>query len=128
MMEAAKHEFDRETLKCGDEAPEFARIAARQDLVTKRLKPTMMIPFIAFLIIDFKFFPHSNNWVVVSFGMATALWAGAVNAYSLYLRITVHCPKCGNRFGSGARCASCSLPRHTQSSISGQPLFESIDT
>ncbi|GAC1431612.1 MAG: hypothetical protein NVSMB62_28610 [Acidobacteriaceae bacterium] len=123
MMEAAKHAFDRETLKCGDEAPDFARIAARQDLVTKRLKPTMMLPFIVFLLIDLKFFKDSNNWIVVSIGMLTVLWAGAVNFYSLYLRITVHCPKCGNRFGSGDKCASCSLPRHAPST-----MFQPIGT
>jgi hypothetical protein len=117
----------QDRIKSVDDDPQASRTVARQDLVTKWLKPTAMIPFIVFLLIDFSYFPHSNSWLVVSLGLATVAWAGCVNAYSLYLRVTFHCPKCGNRFGSSARCLSCSLPRHAQPPSDG-PMFESLET
>ena len=125
-IESLRSPEDR--IKSADDDPTASRLAARQELVTKRLKPTAIIPFIVFLIIDFSFFPHSNNWLVVSLGLATVLWAGGINAYSLYLRITFRCPKCGNRFGSNDNCLSCSLPRHAPPPNIGEPMFESLES
>jgi hypothetical protein len=115
-------------IKSVDDDPTASRLAAQQKLITKWLKPTAMIPFIVFLIIDFRFFPHSNNWLVVSLGLTTVLWAGVINAYSLYLRITFRCPKCGNRFGSNENCLSCSLPRHAPPPSDDGPMFESLES
>jgi hypothetical protein len=95
-----------------DDDPTASCLAKRRELLDKWYKPTAMLPFIIFLIIDFSFFMHSTGWFLTSIGLATVLWAGGVNIYSLYLRITFRCPKCHNRFGSGENCLSCALPKH----------------
>ena len=98
-----------------DDDPIAAKLVRLQEIVNKWLKPTAMLPFILLLIVDFKFFPTTNNWLLVSLGLATVLWATGVNMYSFYLRMAFRCPRCGDRFGSSENCIHCSLPRHAPS-------------
>jgi len=115
-----------EELKSVDDDPTASRLAARQELILKWFKPTAMLPFILVLLIDFGLFKGSDNWILTTLGLASVAWAGGVNIYSLYIRINFLCPRCHKRFGSGATCLSCSLPRHT-APIDSQ-MFESVES
>jgi hypothetical protein len=116
-----------EEIKCLDDDPVASRLAARQNLILKWLKPTAMVPFILVLIINFTFFAHSNNGFLVALGLATVAWVTGVNIYSLFLRLTLRCPRCHNRFGSSDNCISCSLPRHRVPTESSNAVFEPLD-
>jgi hypothetical protein len=112
MTDIENFEVPNDQIKCVDDVPEAARLADRQQFLNRWYRPVAMAPFAVFLFIDFKFFPNSNNWLVVGIGLATLVWAVGVAGYAFYLLTTFKCPKCHERFGLGEVCKSCNLPRH----------------
>jgi hypothetical protein len=81
------------------------------------------IPFVAFLAARYGDF-HPKLWLAIVF--ASLAWAGTVDIYAIVVLIqwfVFRCPRCGWRFGGGAKCGSCGLPRSAPSSKQGSALI-----
>jgi hypothetical protein len=102
-------------ISCLDDVPDAARRGQRQQFLNKWYRPAALAPFVIVLIIDFNFVRNPNNWIIVSFGLASLFWAVAIAGYAFYLLVSLRCPKCNGRFGLGNNCRSCGLPRHSDS-------------
>jgi hypothetical protein len=105
-------------ITCMDDVPVVAQLAARQEFLTKWYRVLALVPFGAVGFIEARYFTVESSYgplsLVLVFG--SMAWAGFIIGYTLYLQITVRCPVCEKRFGIGAKCRSCSLPRHRDSS------------
>jgi hypothetical protein len=102
-------------ITCLDDAPNVARLAARQQFLSKWSRVLALAPFAALVFVAFKFFPgtnSSNGWAQVLLVLAAVIWALAVAGYTVYIYTAVRCPGCHSRFGLGEKCRSCGLPRH----------------
>jgi hypothetical protein len=107
-------------IKALDDAPNIARIAARQEFLNRWYKPVAMAPFVLVLIVATKLFPDSTSRISVYFVFASLAWVLLVVGYAIFLRFAVRCPVCGWRFGVGDKCSSCGLPRHRDADQSGE--------
>lgn len=100
-------------LRSLDDDPESARIARRQEFLSRYVRAVLLVPFMVALFIALHFFNNSpiGIWLVM-----TSLIAGmVVLAYTVFLQFALRCPVCGRRFGISSRCRSCGLPRHPES-------------
>jgi hypothetical protein len=103
-------------IKCLDEVPSLARIAARQQFLTRWYKPVALAPFAVVLFVVLTFFPKSTSRIPILFVFATLAWGMAVVGYSFFLMFAVRCPACSWRFGMSNKCMNCGLPRHCDDS------------
>lgn len=103
-------------IKCLDEAPSLARIAARQEFLTRWYKPVALAPFVVVLFVVLTFFPKSTSRIPIVFVFASLAWGMAIVAYSFFLMFAVRCPACSWRFGMSDKCMNCGLPRHRDDS------------
>lgn len=99
-------------MKSLDDDPEIAKVAARQRFLNKWYHAFALAPFAILIFIDFKFFPNSNNPVLVALVFLSLLWAMGIAGYAFCLLYWFKFPNCGSRFGLGDQCRSCGLPRH----------------
>jgi hypothetical protein len=106
---AASHSAEIGSL---DDVPSLARIAARQQFLTRWYKAVALAPFVVVLFVVLTFFPKSTSRIPSVFVFASLVWAMAVVGYSFFLMIAIRCPACGWRFGMSNKCMSCGLPRH----------------
>jgi len=92
-----------------DKYPPFQRRAA----FFKRFWSVLAIgPFFVVLVVIFQYFSTSASKLLLALVFAALVWAVAVSAYAAFLNFRgIDCPKCGARFGRGAKCGSCGLPR-----------------
>jgi hypothetical protein len=103
-------------ISCLDEVPSLARIAARQQFLTRWYKAVALAPFVVVLFVVLTFFPKSTSRIPILFVFASLAWATAIVGYSFFLMFAVKCPACRWRFGMSDRCMNCGLPRHRDGS------------
>jgi hypothetical protein len=99
-------------ITCLDDVPGPGGRAARQEFLSKWYGVLTLVPLAVLVFIAFKFFPGSNSWTQVILVFVALIWALSVAGYAFYLFFVVRCPVCKSRFGTGANCRSCGLPRH----------------
>lgn len=104
-------------ISCMDDVPAVARLAARQEFLTKWYRLLAMIPFGVVAFIESRYFTISYTYSPLSLVLifTSLAWTGGVLVYTVYLQVTLRCPVCKKRFGIGKKCRSCSLPRHRDS-------------
>ena len=108
----------RNEIRSLDDVPSVAHLANRQQLLAKWCRAIAMAPFVIVLFEALVVFHDSGSLVAVVAVEATLVWGLAVVAYSFYLTFWgVKCPQCGSRFGSGAKCRSCALPRRSDDTL-----------
>lgn len=103
-------------IKCLDEVPSLARIAARQQFFTRWYKPVTLAPFALVLLVVLTFFSKSTSWIPSVFVFASLAWGMAIVGYSFFLMFAVRCPACSWRFGMSDKCMNCGLPRRRDDS------------
>ena len=104
--------LDDAGVKCLDDEPSRARIAAREQLLGRWGKAIALAPFVVVLVVVQTFFPKSTSWIPFAFVEASMGWGLFVIGYYFYLLFTLKCPACGWKFGMGNKCMNCDLPRH----------------
>lgn len=109
-----------------DEVPSAEKLVARQQFLSKWWHSIAIAPFACDIFLTLGFFANSTNRLFVILLEITLVWAMAVAAYAFYLLVSVKCPRCGQRFGSGDSCRSCGLPKHagTLSDVESQTLLD----
>jgi len=80
-----------------------------------------MLPFVAFYAA--RSVRHDRLWITAVY--ACLAWAEIVCFYALITLVQwflFRCPRCGWRFGHGAKCSSCGLPRSAPLQKNNSPL------
>ena len=106
--------LDPDNIRCLDDCPSVARLAARQEFIGKYYRPLVLLHFIVAMFRGIKLFGE-NGPITFALIFDALIWGAGVLGYHLYLIFTLRCPVCGWRFGRGERCSSCGLARHPTS-------------
>lgn len=105
-----------------DDVPSAARLAARQQFLTKWYKAVGMAPFVVLLFITLGIFGDNDSdsfWgrTLTDLTFSSLLWTLFITGYTFYLQFFLRCPRCRWRYGMGEQCNTCGLPRHPGSGV-----------
>lgn len=102
-------------LRCLNDSEPYARLhRARQRL--SRYGRYALVPFGAVCFIELVIFRNAKSdlWAIPF--LLSVAWAVFIAAWNLILDIrimSIRCPECRQKFGGGAECFYCDLPRHS---------------
>ena len=99
---------------CLEEWGRYARIATKDRFWKRYYRVLALAPFAVIIFGVLRFFPESTSKVPIYIVGVSLVWAMVVAFYAFSLRLRadfIRCPRCGSRFGLGACCNSCGLPR-----------------
>lgn len=111
---------------CLEDVPAASLLGKRNRFMNKYWHSLAMTPFIIALSFIFLVLPKSSNQVQLILGLPALIWAGAIPIYALVVKaklFRIRCPRCGERFGLGAICSSCGLPRSPKPDQSAEDQF-----
>src|SRR4029077_869197 len=109
-------------ITCLDDVPSAARLAARQQFLSKWYRPVGIAPFAVLLFITLVIFGDSDSdsllgRTLMNLTFGSLLWTLFVVGYTFYLQFFFRCPRCRWRYGMGEQCNTCGLPRHPGSGL-----------
>jgi hypothetical protein len=65
-------------VRCMDDVPTVARIAARQQFLGRWYRPLAIAPFVVVVFVVLTFFPKSTSPILIGFVFASLMWAAGI--------------------------------------------------
>lgn len=105
-----------EQLRCLDHSELYAQLNEKSRRLRK-YRRFALVPFaiVAFIEIVILRNPKNRLWAIPI--ALSVLWAGLVVCCDLIFNVrmmSIHCPRCGKKFGGDDQCFYCDLPRNSR--------------